>query len=148
MCRSDLDFLLSISNSHVQQSAYSSSSKMRSPKNNSSRLYDGRRRSSSERQSGRDCTKTAYFLFRLTLSECTYRRSTLPVSLYKHEIILKVALVRCPASELSSSFLFTCFHSTLVGSDFHFAAPRRLRPIKTVKVLRQPSQVHGSSMRQ
>lgn len=35
--------------------------------------------------------------------------------LYKHEIILKVALVKCLASELSSPFLITWFHSFSIG---------------------------------
>src|SRR5947209_7887977 len=59
---------------------------------------------------------------------------------YKYEIILRVALVSCLASELSSPFLFACFHSLIV---------RALRlGYGIVGSSDNTSQVHESSMRQ
>ena len=62
-----------------KQSAYSSSPKMRAERIIAlSYMMDDS--APVQRKSSRDCTKTAYFLFRLTSSEYTYRRSILLVS--------------------------------------------------------------------
>jgi hypothetical protein len=114
MCRSDLDFPLSISNSHVQQSAYSSSSKMRARRIIALgyMMDDG----APVQRDSLVVTAQRLRIFSSVSLRLNVLIDKVPCRcLYKHEIILKAALVRCLASELSSSFLFACFHSTLVA---------------------------------
>jgi hypothetical protein len=79
---------------HIFKNLHSSSPKEETRKNDSSRLYDERRRASSERQSGHDSTKTSYFLF-VSFPSLNIPTDEAPCP-HKHEVVFEGNLSKVP----------------------------------------------------